>query len=332
MIYASFFGLSVAAFYHFFDVSTVGREGASTREIAGLLQGVVDPETLRLRFNIIVGGLLQVGIVYAPYLLLIVVFWPQWWVQVGLPSRVSLIFAFILLSAGTVAWAVFYKQLNSLQLFYNLGIPLANVLLIALAGWLIRQPITWRSWFAGLIFSLSSLLLFWDSLYVYPLKFYPPVYSDAYLERIDTYLHTQLGTWLAGASLRAETAFPNIFEKYVTIYTNGSYLPYLGNGGAVAISLNDGEIPLSTDPLVREREKQAIGMGLFYRWLAREKAVGTYRDLPTSQLAFIQHFKLRFLILSAGVAVPPNLQPLLESRFVDPLSGEQFVIFRPVKQ
>ncbi len=329
--YALTFGLAVAAFYHFFDTSTVGREGASAKSVGSLIMNLVDYSTLRTRFNIIVGTMIQLAIVYAPFLLVVLLFWSDWWREVAKPYLGLLLFVLLLLLSGTVAWTVFYKQLNSSQLFYNLAVPLCNVLVFALAVWVIQRRTTWRSWVAGGVFVASAVLLFWESLSEYPLKNTPVNYSDAYLQQVETYLGTQPGGWLAGASLKAGSAYYDVFQKYVTIYTNGSYLPYLGNGGAVAISLNDGEIPLSTDPLVREREKQAIGMGLFYRWLAREKAAGTYRDLPTSQLAFIQHFKLRFLILSAGVAVPTPILPLVKAQFADSISGEQFLILDLVK-
>ncbi len=324
--YALAFGLAVAAFYHFFDTSTVGREGASAKSVGSLVMSLVDYSTLRTRFNIIVGTMIQLAIVYAPFLLVVLMFWSDWWRAVAKPYWGLLLFVLLLLLAGTVAWTVFYKQLNSSQLFYNLAVPLCNVLVFALAVWVIQQRTTWRSWVAAGVFLASAVLLFWESLSEYPLKNIPVYYSDTYLQQVDTYLATQPGGWLAGASLKTGSAYYDVFQKYVTIYTNGSYLAYLGNGGAATISLNDLEIPLADDPFVRAREQQAISMGLFYRWVAREKAAGTFRDVPTSQRDFVQHYKLKFLIISRGVDVPATLKSLVKAQFTDSVSGEQFLI------
>jgi hypothetical protein len=77
---------------------------------------------------------------------------------------------------------------------------------------------------------------------------------------------------------------------------------------------------------VRAREQQAIGMGLFYRWVAKEKAAGTFRDVPTSQAAFVRHYQLKFLIISKGVEVPATLRPMVTKEFVDGLSEERFLV------
>jgi hypothetical protein len=330
-IYALVFGLGVAVFYAMSDTSSVGREGASAKGVGGLVANLLDPATLRTRINILVGTQLQFGIVYAPFLLLPLLFWRSWWPKVGKPHLVVGLFVGLLLLSGTLAWIVFYKQLNSSQLFYNLAVPLANVLAFSLAVWIARQPLGWRSWVAGGIFASSAAALFLSSLASYPLKNTPLPYSDQYLQRVEAYLAQQPGDWLAGASLKGSGAYYDIFQKYVTLYTNGAYLAYLGNGEAMTVSLNDLEIPLASDPLVREREQQAISMGLFYRWVAREKAAGTFRDVPTSQLAFVRHYGLKFLIISKGVEVPATLKPLVVEEFADELSGDRFLVLNTPK-
>jgi hypothetical protein len=318
-------GAGVAAFYHFLDVSTLGREGTSTRDLASLLGSLAAPETLRTRLNILGGTPLQMGVLYGPFLLAAVFFGFELWHQAR--SRLAeACFWVVLIGAGMAAWAIFYKHLNSVQLFTNLSIPTANVLIFRFAVWLAGQPGGWRRWAGGLVIAISAIWLFWESLRGYPLKNLPPTFADSYLQKVDGYLKTQPGLWLAGASIRHPNAFASAFEKYVTIYSNGGYLAYLGNGGAMTVSLNDAEIPLATDPLIRAREQQAIGMGLFYRWVAREKAAGSFRDVPTSQRDFVRHYKLKFLIISRGVDVPAPLRPLVIEEFADDISGERFLV------
>jgi hypothetical protein len=323
-------GLGVAGFYHNFDISTVGREGASTKEVAGLLDTLFAPETLRTKVNIFVGTLLQMPILYGPYLLVAALFGRVAWREIA-GRLAEAVFWAVLIGAAAAAWAIFHQMFNAIQLFCMLGVPVANVLVFRFAVWLAGRAGDWRSWAGGLVMASSAIILYGESVRGYPLKFLPQYYSDGYLQKVDSYLKTQPGPWLAGASIRQPNAFGNVYEKYVTIYTNGSYLPYLGNGGAVAVSLNDAEIPLATDPRVRASEQQAISMGLFYRWVAREKAAGTFRDVPTSQRDFVRHYKLKFLIISLGVDVPATLRPLVIEEFADEMSGERFLVLDPKK-
>jgi hypothetical protein len=206
-----------------------------------------------------------------------------------------------------------------------------NSLLFGFVAWATSRRKNWKLWLVVLVCGGSSIYLFPKIVSDYPLKGLPTFYADGYLKKVDQSLQAQPAEWLAGASIRHPTAFANVFEKYVTIYTNGTYLPYLGNGGAVAISLNDVEITFDPDTIVRGRERQAVGMGLFYRWVAREKAAGTFRDVPTSQLAFVRHYGLKFLIVSKGVEVPATLRPLVAEEFADELSGERFLVLDPKK-
>jgi hypothetical protein len=329
--YAFTSGLAIPIFYLLFDTSVVGREGANARDAFGVLSNLLSISSLRIRLNIVAGGLVQLGVVYLPYLILVALYWPQWRSLVT-KERIAVWLSFgLLLVTSGISWAIFYQQLNSIQLFYNISVPLINSLLFGFLAWVTNQPKNWKFWLVALLCLVSSLSLFKKITADYPLKGLPTFYADGYLKKIDQYLQTMSGNWLAGASLRHPSAYSNVFEKYVTIYTNGTYLPYLGNGGAIAISLNDLEIPLDIDPLIRQREQKAIGMGLFYRWVAKEKAAGTFRDIPTSQAAFVRHYQLRFLIVTKGVEVPATLRPMVTEEFVDGLSGERFLVLDPKK-
>jgi hypothetical protein len=323
-------GMGVAGFYHWFDVSTVGREGTSTKEVSGLLGSIFDPAILRTRVNIVVGTLVQMAVFYGPYLLVAALFGRAAWraMQGWLAEAV---FWVVLMGAGAVAWSLFHQQLNSIQLFYNLAVPTANVLVFRWVVWLGGMATNWRAWVGGALLIGSGVWLWGWSFVDYPLNRLPAYYSDGYLQKVDAYLATQPGKWLAGASLKEPAIFFDSFQKYVTIYPNGTYLPYLGSGGAAAVSLNDAEIPLADQPRDRARDQQALQMGLFYRWVAREKAAGTFRDVPTSQLAFVRHYGLKFLIISKGVEVPATLRPLVTEEFADELSGERFLVLNPKK-
>jgi hypothetical protein len=329
--YALLLSLGVAAFYFGFDTATVGRDGASARGLSDLLAGLLEPSSLRTRFNIVVGTQVQLAIIYAPFGLVVAVFWPQWRLVLGRHRWLAWLVALLCLTIA-LAWAIFFKQLNASQLVYNLIAPLGNALLAALAVWVAAQAVSWRTWAAVAIFTSSAALSAYQGIPNYPLKNSPVYYSDQYLKRIDQYLARQTSPWLAGAGLKSVGEFYDIYSKHLTIYTVGSYLPYLGNGGAVAVSLNDLEVPIDNgDPLTEAREQQAVGMGLFYRWVAREKAAGTFRDVPTSQLAFVRHYGLKFLIISKGVEVPATLKPLVMEEFADELSGERFLVLNPKK-
>jgi hypothetical protein len=323
-------GLGVAAFYHFFDVSTVGREGTSTKEVAGLLTGLATSSTLRTQFNIVAGSLVQMGVFYGPYLLVAALFgWAAWRELRGWLAEA--VFWVVLMGSAAAAWAIFYQQFNSIQLFYNLAVPAANVLVFRLAVWLAGQANDWRAWAGGLLIATSAAWLFDRSYEDYPPNRLPVYYSNDYLRQVDVYVKKQPGLWQAGASLKHPEIFFDTFQKYITVYPNGTYLAYLGNGGAAAVSLNDAEIPLADHPRDRARDQQALRMGLFYRWVAKEKAAGTFRDVPTSQAAFVRHYQLKFLIVSKGVEVPATLRPMVTEEFIDALSGERFLVLDPKK-
>jgi hypothetical protein len=323
--------LGFLLFYALTDTSQIGRGGSNTQDVFKLLASLSDPSALRTRFNILVGTPLQVAVVYLPFALLGCLYWRKWWLSWGDFDFTLIAPMVLLLFCSNLAWAIFFKQLNANQLFYNVAIPTINLTIYSFGLWIARQAFDWRTVIAAILFVCSSAKSLYKSYTVFAKHTITTGFSESYLRSINNYLEYQQVSWQGGASLKSLDYYYLTHSKYVTIYVNGDYLPYLGNGGAVSVSLNDVDIPLSGTPLERARDQQAVSMGLFYRWVAREKAAGTFRDVPTSQLAFVRHYGLKFLIISKGVEVPATLRPLVTEEFADELSGERFLVLDPKK-
>ncbi len=126
-------------FYRWFGNHSLAREGTSVSGLGTLLAELANPETLRTRRNIFVGGILHLTVLYLPYFLATALGlgWSNTKPILGWFKRCAVRVIVLPLGLGLgslVGWAVFYKYLNGVHIFSNLVIPLANTLTVPLSG------------------------------------------------------------------------------------------------------------------------------------------------------------------------------------------------------
>jgi hypothetical protein len=102
-------------FYRWFGNDSLAREGTSVSGLATLLAELANPETLRTRRNIFVGGIFHLTVLYLPYFLALAlgVGWYNFKVIMARFKREAgtvIILPLGLGLGGLIGWAIFYKS------------------------------------------------------------------------------------------------------------------------------------------------------------------------------------------------------------------------------
>jgi hypothetical protein len=329
LLYPIFICLSILLFYTIFkNDSGIERKGlgmiAVLEQISHLLTHY--PSFFSSLKNFI-GTLLRHGIFFFPFFV--------YWLVVK-PKTLFFFFkenngraAFSLLLAGAFTLAIFRTVLNSPQLVYNITMPFWGILTAILTIDILLELIENKK-FLLVILGLSlftpsflnKITTFPDSS---PLR---ETKDTQYLENISQWANEQKEPILIGGSLKNnQRDYASSYDKYVTIYTLGYDFAQFIDKPFLTVSLNDLSIPISQDSLTREHDIVAVNQGAFYNFAQEKKAKG-FLDEETLLVAFIKEKKLTFIISRKGNIIPQKVLDMVEKKYIDKKTGEQFLILK----
>jgi hypothetical protein len=266
-------------------------------------------------------GLLHLLVLYAPYVLLGLAFRQKlrsWSRQIA----GFLVLAIGLLFGGAGAHALLYDFAQASQLFYNIAIPLANVLAIVMLLYLAKHSTRQQRFLLGIftfVIVLNQLYLTGKVPFQEQLQ---TNYSESYLTTIDNLVQDDELSRLGGA-LRAPADYQSDYAKMTAGYTLGYYLLYMDNEIAT-ISLSDLDIPIN--PKNERNNRKDIASGAFYQFVQRQKQEGNFVSKAQSQLDFIKMHDIGFLILTEKAELPSLLQKRVKQMLTDSISGERFIL------
>jgi hypothetical protein len=104
------------------------------------------------------------------------------------------------------------------------------------------------------------------------------------------------------------------------------FLQKMGKG-YVCISLDDME---KSPELFTAEEKESLYERLpFYRFLQVQKKEKKFTTIDDCRSDFIRHFKIDYLVLEKGIAIPKSLRQNVKKEIKDPSTGLTIVIFSP---
>lgn len=270
-------------------------------------------------------GLIHLGLLYAPFFFIYLLFRHHLFIQVK-KHRTFFLINFCLIISGAAAWALLEGFAQSSQLFYNMAIPLLNVtgilLLILIAKEFRIHIFNKKSWMFASIFLLIVASQVYQVGKTHFKERGKQIYSTRYLLQIDSLVQSGRLSPVGGA-LKGPEDYRSEYSKMVAGYTLGYYLQYMKNGYAT-VSLSDFDIPINPDD--RRNNLKDIQSGALYQFVERQKAANKFISTEKSQLEFLRKNKINFLILSANGQLPSILADYITFEIKDSISGERFLI------
>jgi hypothetical protein len=270
---------------------------------------------IRTFVNVIGGTVIQISLLYAPFLILgLVAYRKKLLPFINQSSYVwlfPLCFIFSLLS-----WATLHFMADSVQLFSNLSISLINIVIILFTFSL-------KPWLKSAIFVLVLLINFPRTALQSLVQSKYPGYSSAYVEKVCQQLSTvnPIGAFLKN------TSYESIFSKNHHFSVLGqSLLQCRSDLNPVSLSVFD--IPIDSVSIYASQEEDMVKRTSFYKFVYKQKESGTFSSIAQSQLDFIKQYRIEYLLLEPKVDVPPHLKPLADQTTVDSLTGEKFILLK----
>ncbi|MCD9016898.1 hypothetical protein [Parachryseolinea silvisoli] len=318
----------VFIFYAIFKQNELGLGGAEIAAPAKLLVQAADGFQWRTRFNIVVGSVLHLFILYAPIVLPLLIFfvvnkiWPT--KRYFLPAGVVA----LCILGGIGAWALLYQELNSFQVFSNISIVLLNIL-VAVGVIYVYNRLPSRSVKYSIVcLTLMMALLLVQGAQAFSRLHAPDVHSSEYLGAVQRAVAQY--RLRAGVSIKDARALQDIFSKYNAAYPMGDYLVVMRDGLSV-VNIGDFNTPIDSSSVLNQyRSVKAIQNGLFYKQVmqAHKNEVPSGDVIEREQVAFIRRHRMQFVILSANAALPEALAAEVVHEITDSKSGERFLILK----
>lgn len=316
-IYTALAAIAIVGFYFLNQRQSAGLAGAEISKPLELIQGIIDPLELATRRNIIVGGILSIAIMYAPFIIVIALHRRQY------SKTVLGLVPGIIITAGLLVWSILFQELNSSQIFSNISIVVVNLSIAIILSEIINNYPTVRP--SRAVIAITAILLigavgFQVSRDVSKAgKLQVTSHSDDYLRKIGE-LTTPNSVV---ASIRSAGEMTSPFMKYNAVYPLGEYL-LLQDKGCFAVNISDLSTPIdSTSNISATRSMKAIRDGLFYRYSKLPKNAALSEHELMEQ--FVDEFSIRFLIVSKNAVLPTKFMERAKEIVTDPLSGEQFI-------
>lgn len=296
-----------------------------TSLLAAVLPAAGELKTLA---NIAIGVLVNYGIYYLGYVVLIGLLWwsrPAQW-RATMPINWPLLaWATATLLGATLTRTLGHHFLDGFQFFSNIMVPVSAVLVAVLLGQVLRDTrIWWPSLAAGGLLGLLLINPITDSMK-------NTSFSANFLNRVGPVLQKLPNR---GGYLLNDSDYQNAYMNSSDSYTAGNYVSNFKND-YLLISLSS-LVPdsLDTDPRFARDSAQAAlikGRSTLFRLAKLGQLAGRPVPADSVELTLVRRAGLAFICASRRARLPAALRPLVRAQYRDERSGEVLYVLRPTE-
>lgn len=262
---------------------------------------------LRRSFNIVAGSILQLGLLYTPWFLLLLFLWkkssPREHIKTLLAQENSI---YLILSAlsSVLAWSILQKQVDAVQFITNFGIPSIALLIIVL---FIRLEANTKPQIVK-----STLLLLIPSFLVS--IFNSCAFSFEYPYHIVAKINKYNKISACYFPVKGSDSFFSLNELFCFPCNHPNvYYPDFYSINIYPIDIST----LSAEDPQYEDKKRLIENRAFEQYLRTLKEAGKYTGIEDAQLSLIQKYNIELILMPSSVYLPPHLQKLVKDSLVE---------------
>jgi hypothetical protein len=307
-------GLFVVIYYYF-----VNPAGGTQDAIHVYLFDLIN---FKHTINIIGGIILAHIILYAPIALLLIIYLIRYSlfdnINVFLKNNPIYVFIAVMPIFGLLLWSITSGNLDSVQFFYNISVPIFYT--------------------ASIILILSSFIMLSKKYKIIIILFLFLTASHGFWKQFNklqsrssnfTYEFVKKVTEYNGiyATYKPESWYYSIFsfgDKGINI---GNYMSYYRNN-AQPVSLDIIDVPIVGNVNYVKMANRAVQGSTFYRYVEEKKKIGIVKNNWEYQLDFIKENNVTILITLKSVKLPESLDRLVIDRIEDDLTGEVICILK----
>lgn len=300
---------------------------------------LTDASYLRTRINILGLSTIQIGVMYVPYLLSILIMATGAGIKnvMNKTTLLLLMLALLVYAVGVSGWVLALESVDGMQLVGN-NMPIANMLLLGFTMVVFNTALTVQKSKLGLV--LGSVIFASCLLYVtvndldelIEGKYIARKHSLNYLQSIANEFSGEkelIGAYLKGDEEYLDPQY-SVAHKISQSFKLDLYTATMEQYYS-SVNLSVFDIPYS-DPekkaLDFKREKNAIEATLFYLFVSEQKADGTFVSIAQSQVDFVKKYDLRYLVVTRSALVPNELEAIVERVYLDEDTQERFMVLK----
>lgn len=209
---------------------------------------------------------------------------------------------------GLFAWGLLFRMPDSVQLWFNVFLPVVSVIMFLVLLYSINDPRYW-------VKVIGSFIIISNVILHFPFE---KKYSVANQQQRIIINKIQSSPTASFAFIRNPSEYQSVFDKNVSFGIIGGYLSYY-NQSFAPICINTTEIPIET-----EWERGFVNSTPFSRW-----AKGKKEPLEKLQLAFIKEHNIRYVLISNASKIPALVLPNVVSVLKDSSNYFQLVELKP---
>ena len=213
-------------------------------------------------------------------------------------------FSILLQGFGLLAWGLLFRMPDSVQLWFNIYLPIFSLLIFLALIFAIRDKRFW-------VKSLGWILILANIFLHFPFKKKYSIANDQQkkiLNKIQSYNNNQF------AFIKAPVEYNSIFAKNVSFGIIGGYFSYF-NESFAPICINSTEISI-----LSEWENDFVKAAPFTKWTNQQNA-----PLENLQLAFIKQHNIRFVLVSTKADIPNLIKQNAVTLLKDSINNFQLV-------
>lgn len=217
-----------------------------------------------------------------------------------------IIFLLLLNFCGLLAYSIFHKMIDSVQLWVLFYFPTFGILSILILYFLLElKNIISKVVIGGLIIICIYQVNVFAHNKAYDFQITQNVLNEIKKSRKKNIV-----------SLSGKEDFQTIFSKNIDIFQPMSNMKlFIHNYNP--ISLSSFVIPLSkSNPIIERTEEEIIKSSTFYIYVQRQKEKNTFTNIENSQIQFIKDIQAGFIILSNHAIVSPKLSSMIKNTII----------------
>jgi hypothetical protein len=262
------------------------------------------PDYLKTIVNIFGSTFLKITISCLPYIILAIVLFRK-----TDPSIKNIIILAMLVFqlSGLFAWSLLLRMPDSVQLWFNVYLPVVNTCIFVLLLLAFNDDRIWVKLFAASLILLNFIIHFPDR----------NKYHSATTEEKIIIQHVQSTQDPQFVFIRSANEFKSVFDKNVNFAIIANYISYFTKSYA--------PVCINTDQITADNswEKEFIERSPFAVFSASQPS-----NLSTAQLKYINMHQIKFLISSENALIPSYIESITDTTINDHYNKVKVLILK----
>ncbi len=275
-----------------------------------------------IAFDINAKNFVQLIITFFPFVIVFIYLWKKG--TIDSYSLKTLTFLVLLLfTISSIEWSIFTKKVNSIQLFYNLSVPITSIFFFIISILFIFRLKNLKRYLA-----YAFLGIWCGYCCIYSSKGLNNTKEESTNNYSPEYLKSVNNQIIKLSNQGGYMGYKNHKNIGYMAYSYKPFLALIKNNINIILIEETKDITPETDSIFLSQQKTFLKVLIFNRYIEKQKANNTFITEEQSRIDFIKENHLNFVIADKNIVIDSLLQKIIDTTFIDPNNGEKFIVLK----